>query len=329
LSRSRPIGSAVITGGSGFAGRYLAERLIRDCSAVHLMDKSGSMPPGLIKYKDKITVHHVDLTAPRGLAQILEEIAPREIYHLAGIANVKHSWEGEAITFKVNVLGAVNLIAAVRHSRLNSDILVVGSGEVYGDVPEDHQPIVESWPVAPRSPYAASKVCQEVAVRQMSHHIKGKVVYARPFNHVGPGQNPSFVTSDFARQVAEIEQKKRAPRIQVGNLTTYRDFSDVRDTVEGYVRALRFGKDQGIYNVGSGKTMQIRSILDYFLTSSNAEINVVIDKNKFRPADVQMLCGSSNSLRKDTGWEPVYDIHQTLLKILEFWRGQTRSEKEL
>jgi len=285
------------------------------------MDMSGSLPSNLNTYTDQITVHRVDFTAPRGLAQLLEEIHPDEIYHLAGIANVKHSWEGEAITFKVNVLGAVNLIAAVRHAKLDADILIVGSGEVYGDVPEAYQPIPETYQVSPGSPYAASKLCQEVAVRQMAQHIRGKVVFVRPFNHIGIGQNPSFVAPDFARQVARIEQQKHMPKIRVGNLTAFRDFTDVRDTVEGYVRALRQGNELAIYNVSSGIAMQIQSILDYFLSQSPVKIEVVIDKDKFRPADVQKLCGANECLRNDTGWNPERRIEDTLSAILDYWRS--------
>ncbi len=315
----------IISGGSGFAGRHLAARLIPECRHVHLMDKMGSLPASLSQFKEKITVHQVDLTAPRGLAQMLEEIRPQEIYHLAGIANVKHSWDGEAVTFQVNVIGAVNLVSAIGHANLNTRLLIVGSGEVYGDVSAENQPIEESCSVSPRSPYAASKVCQEVAVRQMSRHIQGKVVYVRPFNHIGPAQNPSFVASDFARQVARIEQNLQPPVIRVGNLSARRDFTDVRDTVDAYVCALRDGGDQTIYNVSSGRSLPIQYLLDYFLSLSSKSIEVVVDPDKFRPADVAMLCGSFKRLHRDTGWQPGRAIDETLSGVLNYWRQQTQS----
>lgn len=318
-------GTVLISGGSGFAGRHLAARLIPECRHVHLLDKMGSLPASLSQFKENVTVHQVDLTAPRGLAQMIEEIRPQEIYHLAGIANVKHSWDGEAVTFQVNVIGAVNLVSAIRHANLDTQLLVVGSGEVYGDVSPKNQPIDERCPVSPRSPYAASKVCQEVAVRQMSRHIKGKVVYVRPFNHIGTGQNPSFVASDFARQVARIEQDLQPPVIRVGNLSANRDFTDVRDTADAYVRALRDGEDQKIYNVSSGRSLPIQYLLDQFLGQSTKPIDIVVDPDKFRPADVTMLCGSYDRLHRDTGWEPTRAIDKTLTEVLNYWREQLSS----
>ena len=314
--------TVLITGGSGFAGRNLADLLASKGHSVHLLDKVGTLPGNLKhKYGKSITVHRVDITAPRGLPRLLDTINPEEIYHLAGIANVKHSWEGEAITYRVNVIGAVQLLSAIKHTNLASNILIVGSGEVYGYVDEKDQPILETHPTHPGSPYAASKLCQEIAVKQMSAHIKGKVVFVRPFNHIGPGQHPSFVAPDFARQVARIERGQQEPVIRVGNLSAYRDFSDVRDTVSGYVMALRHGKNLGIYNVSSQQTIAIQNILDSLLSLSEHKITVKVDPNKFRPADVPKLCGSSELLRKISGWTVKKDINQTLIDILEYWRS--------
>ncbi len=313
-------GPVLITGGSGFAGRHLAERVLEEGRIVHLMDKAGSIPPNLSRFSGQIQMHRVDLTAPGRLAQLLEEIQPDEVYHLAGIANVKHSWEGESLTYQVNVIGAVNLLSSIRNASLETNILIVGSGEVYGDVAIRNQPIHEYQELNPRSPYAASKVCQEVAARQLANHLKGKMVFVRPFNHIGPGQAPSFVASDFARQIARIERKVQEPAIHVGNLSAQRDFSDVRDTVDAYTRALRFGKHLSVYNVSSGKALPIQFILDWLLKLTPEPIQILVDTDRFRPADVPYLCGSYEQLHKDTGWQPARSITETLLEILEYWR---------
>ncbi len=312
----------IITGGAGFAGQYLAALLAEEDRPVHLFDKTGSLPAQLEHRSRLISIHRMDLTAPRGLAGLLEQIDPAEIYHLAGIANVRQSWEGEALTFKVNVIGAVNLLAAVKNAGIAPAVLMVGSGEIYGLIDPALQPITENQPPDPRSPYSASKLCQEIVTRQMANHLKSKIVMVRPFNHIGPGQHPGFVTSDFARQIARIERGEQPPEMYVGNLSTHRDFTDVRDTVRAYVQALRQGEHRAVYNVCSGKTLEIRYILDWYLDHSRVNISVRIDKDKFRPADVPYLCGSPALLKKTTGWEPRFDINATLASILDHWRAR-------
>lgn len=317
LTRSKTV---AVTGGCGFAGRYLVAQLIAEGSRVIILDKAISLPTELMPWADSIELHRLDLTAPTGLAQLFETLMPDEIYHLAGIANVKHSWEGEGLTYKVNLIGTVNLLSALKSVGAQTDVLIVGSGEVYGLVPQNEQPITEDRHPDPRSPYAASKLCQEIAAGQMANHLKGKCVFVRPFNHIGPGQHPSFVTSDFARQVARIERGEMEPIIRVGNLQTYRDFMDVRDTIEAYILALRCGENRMVLNVCSGKPIRIDHILDFYKARSRKSIDVQVDPDRFRPADIPMLCGSYERLQKMTGWVPRRSIEQALEDILEHWR---------
>ena len=314
--------TVAVTGGCGFAGRYLVRQLIAEGARVVILDKAISLPSELLPWADSIRLHRMDLTAPTGLAQVLESSMPQEIYHLAGIANVKHSWEGEGLTYKVNLIGTVNLLSVLKSIQAPTDVLIVGSGEVYGLVPESEQPISEDRIPDPRSPYAASKLCQEIAAIQMSNHLQGKVVFVRPFNHIGAGQHPSFVTSDFARQVARIERGEMEPVIRVGNLMTHRDFTDVRDTVEAYILALRRGESRAVYNVCSGHTLRIDHILEYFTSRSRRAIEVQVDPDKFRPADIPMLCGSCERLKRITGWMPRRPVELTLQEILDHWRNR-------
>lgn len=309
-----------VTGGAGFAGRYLVNLLAAENRCVHVLDRSPA--PVEEPVDARITFHRTDLNEPSGLADLLARINPVEIYHLAGIANVKNSWDGEAHTYVVNVIGEVNLLSALRSTGLKADVLVVSSGEVYGQVPEELQPIRETRPPDPRSPYAASKVCQEIIARQYARQIKGRIIVVRPFNHIGPGQHPSFVTSDFARQISMAERGMIEPVLKVGNLSAYRDFTDVRDMVRGYVMAMRSGQPGQVYNICSGTTYQIRHILNLLLEISSTDIEIVIEPEKFRPADIPILCGSSEQFRRLTGWKPGMRIEETLGEILNDWRNR-------
>ncbi|HPQ40925.1 MAG TPA: GDP-mannose 4,6-dehydratase [bacterium] len=315
--------TVLITGGSGFAGRHLIAALTETGAEVHVLDRTRIAARGEAWLSTGIQTHLTDLTHPDGLRELIGRIRPDDIYHLAGRANVKHSWHGETETYTVNVIGAVNLLCAVRDTGLGSRILIVSSGEVYGNVPESEQPITETTQPRPRSPYAASKYCQEIAALQLAQTMKGKVVIARPFNHIGPGQRLGFVTADFAYQVARIEQGLQEPVIQVGNLDARRDFTDVRDTVSGYIHALEHGTPGDVINVCSSRTCRIRDFLDFFMGRSTAEISVKIDPDRFRPADVPILQGSHRYLTEISGWAPQRTIEDTLDEILQYWRSQT------
>lgn len=311
---------ALITGGIGFAGRYLTDYLQSNGRQVHILDRNRIAARGEDWEHADAQMHLIDLANPMGLRELLKEIEPTEIYHLAGRANVKNSWQGEAETYLANVIGAINLLCAVRDAELNCGTLIISSGEVYGQVPETSQPITEFQAVAPRSPYAASKYCQEIACLQIAGSLPGKTVVVRPFNHIGPGQRLGFVTADFAYQIARIENNIQPPVIRVGNLDARRDFTDVRDTVEGYVKALEKGREGDVINVCSGRAWSIREILDQLTSMSRAPIVVETDTDRFRPADIPLLKGSHEYLTRISGWQPRHSIENTLHEILDYWR---------
>jgi GDP-4-dehydro-6-deoxy-D-mannose reductase len=327
LSRRHQQIPVLITGGAGFAGRYLANYLKDLDRIVYVFDRNRLAGYGE-DWKSTVEEQYViDLTQPKDLRETLKRIRPAEIYHLAGRANVKHSWYGESETYLTNVIGAVNLMCAVRDTGLNSDLLIVSSGEVYGLVPEHDQPITEKQQPMPGSPYAASKLCQEIAVLQLARSMKGKTVVVRPFNHIGPGQRLGFVTADFACQIARIEQEKQNPVIQVGNLDARRDFTDVRDIVEGYVKALQFGKNQDVINLCSNKVWSVKEILDHLISISRAEISMRIDPDRFRPADIHLLQGNHDYITRLSQWSPKRNLANTLKEILDYWRNQVSRER--
>lgn len=314
--------TVLITGGAGFAGSYLVDCLTKSGRQVHILDRDRVAAYGENWNGTVVDRHVVDLINAKKLRTLLKKIQPAEIYHLAGRANVKHSWHDESETYTANVIGAVNLMCAVRDIGLTCNILIVSSGEVYGLVPEPDQPIHEQRIPAPRSPYAASKFCQEIACMQLARSIKGKMVVVRPFNHIGPGQRLGFVTADFAYQIARIEQNLQEPVIHVGNLDARRDFTDVRDTVEGYVKALQHGQNADVMNVSSAQAWSVKDILDVFVSRSTADITVRVDPARFRPADIPLLQGSYAYLNRVSGWRPGYAIPDTLGDILDYWRDR-------
>jgi GDP-4-dehydro-6-deoxy-D-mannose reductase len=235
---------------------------------------------------------------------------------------VSASWTAPAETFHTNVLSQINLLEAVR-ARQGSPprILVVGSSEEYGLVHDHELPVKETNPLRPLSPYAVSKVSQDLMGYQYFESYGLPVVRSRAFNHEGPRRGDVFVTANFARQVAEIEAGKRAPVIQVGNLKARRDYTDVRDIVRGYWRLLEAGEPGDVYNLCSGRAWAIQDILDFLLAQSR-ESGIVVkeDPARLRPSDIPLLVGDATKIAGEVGWRPEIAFERTLVDILDYWR---------
>ncbi|MEO0074037.1 MAG: GDP-mannose 4,6-dehydratase, partial [candidate division WOR-3 bacterium] len=201
-------------------------------------------------------------------------------------------------------------------------IQIACSSEEYGLVLPDETPIKETNPLRPLSPYGVSKVAQDMMGYQYHKSYGLHIIRTRGFNHTGPRRGDVFVTSNFAKQIAEIEKGKREPVVYVGNLDAVRDFTDVRDTVQAYYLALEKGVPGEVYNVASGKGYRIREVLEILLGMSQAKIRVEQDKSRFRPSDVELLIGNSDRLTQATGWQPSYGFNQTLKDLLDYWRSR-------
>ncbi len=203
---------------------------------------------------------------------------------------------------------------------LGSRVLIVGSAEEYGDVPEVRQPIKEGTPLRPRTPYAVSKVAQDLLGYQFfaSHGLA--VVRVRPFNHLGPRQREGFVAADFAKQIAEAERGGRSPVVRVGNLSARRDFTDVRDIVRAYRLLLEKGLPGEVYNLGSGVARSIRELLHGLLAHSSQEVTIEADPDRARPSDVPLSVCDAGKLREATDWWPRISFEDTLGDVLQDWR---------
>jgi GDP-4-dehydro-6-deoxy-D-mannose reductase len=251
---------------------------------------------------------------------VLRDIRPDRLFHLAAQSYVPTSWRAPAETLAGNVLGQVNLFEAIRDLGLETRVHIAGSSEEYGLVHPDETPIREENPLRPLSPYAVSKVTQDLLAYQYWKSYQLHVVRTRGFNHTGPRRGEVFVTSNFARQVAAIERGRLDPVVWVGNLESVRDFTDVRDMVRAYWLALEQGEPGEVYNVCSGRGYSARQVLDILLDYARVKVEVREDPARMRPSDVTLLLGDCTKFQNATGWKPTIAFEITLKDLLEYWR---------
>ena len=314
---------ALITGITGFVGSHLADYLLaRGDVELFGIKRWRSRTENIDHLQGRITLFDGDVRDPGSIRRILAEVRPERIFHLAAQSFVSTSWEIPAETLANNIQGQVNLFEAVRELSPTSRIHIAGSSEEYGLVAPEELPIVETTPLRPLSPYAVSKVAQDLLAYQYWMSYQLPVVRTRGFNHSGPRRGDVFVTSNFARQIAEVERGRREPIVWVGNLAAVRDFTDVRDMVRAYWLALERGSLGEVYNVCSGRGYAVREILDLLLGMTSLSIEVREDPRRLRPSDVPALVGDCKKFKQVTGWEPTIPFEVTLKDLLEYWRDR-------
>lgn len=311
----------LVTGVTGFAGSHLVDYMLtrNDCE-IFGIQRWRSRTENIEHFRDRITLVECDLRDATSTRDTIEKVRPDWIFHLAAQSFVPTSWIAPTESLTTNILGQLNLFEAVRHLGLKCRIQLACSSEEYGMVRPDEIPIRETNPLRPLSPYAVSKVAQDMLGYQYWMSWKIDIVRTRGFNHEGPRRGPVFVASDFAKQIADIENGRRPPVLSVGNLEARRDFTDVRDTVKGYWLALEKGEPGEVYNICRGRSWSIREVLDLLLGMTKVKIEVRPDPARLRPSDVMILEGDYSKFRRATGWEPVIPFEQTLHDMLEYWR---------
>ncbi|WP_282939472.1 GDP-mannose 4,6-dehydratase [Paenibacillus sp. RC67] len=315
---------ALITGITGFVAKYLADYLRKQGCEVWGTTRKSSP----VLFNKTINIVTLDLNSSSQILQLVNDIQPDCIFHLAGQSSVRDSWDNKAMTFDSNIIMTINLLEAVRSSNVSRTvkILTIGSSEEYGEVKLEEMPIVEGNFLRPISPYGISKATVSMLVQHYYKAYSLNIIHARPFNHIGPGQGVGFVTSDFAKQISEIERGELRPILKVGNLDAKRDFTDVRDIVRAYYLLTQSDKFGEIYNVCSGKPISIQDILDKLIKMSlNTEIQIQIDVNKMRPSDFPYYYGDSSALKSLTNWSPVISIDESLQDIMNYWRSKQNS----
>ena len=314
----------LITGIAGFAGSHLAEYLLEHAQRVEV---AGTVRPRsrLDNLKDcaaRLHLHDCDLTDASSVRAVLKSVRPERVFHLAAQSFVPFSWNAPNQCMATNVSAQINLFEEARALGLDPLIQVACSSEEYGHVEPHETPIKEDNPLRPLSPYAVSKTAQDLLAYQYHQSYGTRAVRTRGFNHTGPRRGEVFVTSNFAKQVAEIEAGLRPPVIKVGNLEAVRDFTDVRDMVRAYWLALESGQPGEVYNIASGKGWMIGDILERLLALTHVKIGVEQDPDRLRPSDVPILVGDASRFRQATGWEPRIAFEQTLKDLLEHWRAR-------
>jgi GDP-4-dehydro-6-deoxy-D-mannose reductase len=314
----------LVTGITGFAGSHLAEYLLSrgDCE-VHGTMRWRSRMENISHLGNRITTHVCDIRDATAMYELIRDLKPDRIYHLAAQSFVPMSWTAPAETMTTNVLGQINIFEAIRAVGCPTRVQIACSSEEYGMVLPEEAPIKETNPLRPLSPYAVSKVAQDLMGYQYHQSYGMHTIRTRGFNHTGPRRGDVFVTSNFAKQIVDIEKGKKEPVIHVGNLEAVRDFTDVRDTVVAYYLALEKGKPGDVYNVATGKGYKIREMLDILLSYSKIKIETRQDPKRMRPSDVELLLGDATKLRTETGWEPKYKFEQTMKDLLDYWRSRT------
>lgn len=320
---------ALITGFTGFAGSHLADYLVAEHPEVKVFGtyRWRSRRENIDHLGNSIELIEADLRDYSATRRMLEVTRPEMIFHLAAQSFVPSSWTAPDETLTTNIRSQTNLFEAVRELGLDPTIQIACSSEEYGLVKPEETPIKETNPLRPLSPYAVSKVSQDFLGYQYHQSYGLKVIRTRGFNHTGPRRGDVFVTSNFAKQIAEIEAGINEPVIRVGNLDAVRDFTDVRDMVRAYWLAVNKAKPGEVYNIASGVGITIRELLDRLLALSTAEVTIETDPERLRPSDVEILVGDSSKFRADTGWEPRIPFDQTLRDILAYWREQLADRK--
>ena len=300
---------ALITGSEGFVGKYLRAEL-----EAHGYDVTGlDLAPG-----EKTVA--VNLLEAEKVDALLEEMRPEVIFHLAGQANVGLSWKKPAMTMEINLVAAVNLMEAARKYCPGCAIVLVGSSDEYGNLKEKGQLVSEETPLQPVTPYAISKIAQEQTGQAYAKAYGMKICMTRSFNHGGAGQKPGFMIPDFAQGIVKAERGE-ADAVCVGNLSSKRDFTHVKDIVRAYRLIAEKGKAGEIYNVGSGKTYSAQEVLDRLIAMAKVPVAVKQDPARMRPSDTPVICCDHSKLTRDTGWEPEIPLDEILKDTLEYYRS--------
>lgn len=294
---------AFVTGGHGFVGRWLCDHL--------KAEGDETIAPSL---------EELDINDGDGVRSALVAAAPDVIYHIAGLAHVGDSWKEPLRFLTVNTMGTLKVLEGARACASPPRVLVVSSAEVYGSVRPADLPIRETASLAPVSPYAASKASAEILAQQEYRGHGLPVVIARPFNHIGPGQAPTFVVPAFAHRIVTT-QREGTGALRVGNLTARRDLTDVRDVVRAYRLLVEHGEPGEAYNVCTGRDVAIEELVTRLLELSGANLTVEVDPDLMRPADVPALRGDPAKLAAATGWAPEIALDDSLRAVLDEARG--------
>ncbi len=298
----------LITGIGGFVGPYLQACLKDQGHEVFGFERTHKEPSKTIFYGDILNLQDID--------RAMAETAPDAVVHLAGFSSAQKSFDEPELCHRINVQGTQNLLDSCMQLKQKPRLLLISSAEIYGK--PQFTPLTEEHSLDPTSPYGQSRLDQEKLVESYQKDLE--IIIIRSFNHTGPAQQPLFVVPDFVKQLIEIEKGIKPPILSVGNLEAVRDFTDVRDIVKAYAKALTHAKPGQVYNLCSGVGRSIQQILDQMIQFSGLEVDLKQDPARLRPSDIPTLIGSHEKFTRTTGWIPAIPFEQTLIDMLNWWR---------
>ena len=306
----------LVIGASGFVGGHLLRFLSSDPDLDLYATGNQKEIPDL----PAVTMMRLDILSAADTENAMRTVRPDTVILLAAQSSVALSFQEPELTMNINVIGSLHVMEAVRSVCPESTLLLTGSSEEYGPVTEDMMPIRETARLDPKSPYAISKAASEQMAMLYARSYGLKFIMVRAFNHIGPGQSSQFVVSDFAKQIAAIEKGLSEPVLYVGNLSAARDFTDVRDIVRGYRLLTEHGRPGEVYNIGTGKSVSVRHVLDLLLGASEVPIEVSVDTAKYRPVDIPDIRADIRKIYSDTKWHPRIPVETSIRDSLEYWR---------
>lgn len=293
----------LVTGLGGFVGRHVQAALAQEQSP------QWALWP----------VPAYDLLDLDSLDRLFERGCPDAVIHLAGQTFVPEAFRDPRRTLDINLLGTLNLLQSLKRKGFVGTFLYVSSGDVYGKVEELNLPVRESLLPQPRNPYAVSKLSAELLCQQWSYAEPWRIIVVRPFNHIGPGQNDSFVIANMARQIVRVRKGLQLPRLEVGDVDVSRDFLDVRDVVQAYFQLLQRGRSGEVYNLCSGQERRIRTLIEDLAGLAGVDIELHQDANRLRLSEQRRVVGNADKLQSETGWKPNITITESLRSVLCDW----------
>jgi len=316
----------LITGITGNVGSHLADYILENKPDIDLYGIARWRSPldNIVHIKDKINLILADLNDLNSMIEAMSSIKPDIIFHLAAQSFVQFSFVAPAETLNTNIIGTANLLESIRLTKINPKIHICSSSEVYGQVNKDEIPINETNPFRPASPYAVSKVAEDMLGYQYYLSYNMHIVRTRMFTHTGPRRGDVFAESWFAKQIALVENKIISNPIKVGNLKSVRTIMDVRDAVKAYWIMMEKSDPGEVYNIGGIKTVTIEDILTKLIEYSNSKIEYIVDPSLLRPSDVTLQIPNTEKFKKLTGWEPKISYEDTLLDLLNYHREKLK-----
>ncbi|MDY6844899.1 MAG: GDP-mannose 4,6-dehydratase [Thermodesulfobacteriota bacterium] len=320
----------LITGITGMVGSHLAEYILENHPSVevHGLIRWRSPLDNIRDIMSRIILHYAELRDLNSTVLMLQDVKPEWIFHLAAQSYVTTSFNAPADTIHTNVIGTTNLLDAIRITGLDPKIHICSSSEVYGQVTEDEIPIRETNPFRPASPYAVSKIGEDMIAFQYFLSYGIKTIRTRMFTHTGPRRGDVFAESAFAKQIAEIEVGMRKNPLKVGNLNSIRTFADVRDAVKAYWVLMEKCPPGEVYNIGGSETMTIEKMLEILKEMTQCPIEHEVTATLLRPSDVTLQIPDTSKFQNVTGWRPTIPIQKTLNDLLDYHRKRIREIKE-